>query len=394
MKKVFFNPSALLHFHPILVADQREPLSFASREEETQALVQATHTTAMQAFEQTFNLFAHFHSLAKKTREGTTSIQYGQLVKKVESILLQAKNLVAKDPTISPPHIIEEMEKQFEELCTNMPVGKSVLLQKDVDKLKSLGKVSINKTYRYKEKEYYEPRVSLLEIAGYFVDFMEANGYASIAVSMKRDIYYHICKEKTFTLVGFRKKKSFFSSFPLLSKSKFSEQQKISKQLDQLRRLINEKISSWGYEGFTIFHMDEVKHLLTQADKDEWGSSIFLYHRKMGNEDLAFYEEVIPYENPYIEEEKKVNGLPRLTRKRLEVPEIRPILDVNFEKKRKFFGMRAFFNNYLLFIFIAIRKFFSRCSKIAHNQISRLIKALYTLVNCCRGKHKKKLPLL
>ncbi|MBS4167164.1 MULTISPECIES: hypothetical protein [unclassified Neochlamydia] len=255
-------------------------------------LIQTAHTQAIQTFEEISILFKQFYYLATQVRGDLSSEHYGALVKLAEEALIKAKDLVEAH---QDKHIIEEMEKQFEDLCTNMPLGKSVLLQKDVDKINSLGMVSINETYKYKENEYYEPHISLLAIANYFEDFKKGNGYSSIAVSMKRDIYYHMCKGKMFTLIGFRKTASSMSTWSskLSTVFKMSEEEKIINQMNQLRKSIKKNISRWGYEGFTLFHMDKIKHVLDVSDKDEWGASIFLFHRKVGNENLAMYEEDI-----------------------------------------------------------------------------------------------------
>ncbi|MBS4170006.1 hypothetical protein [Neochlamydia sp. AcF95] len=350
--------------------------SISAVQADNRALVQPTHATAMKVFEENFALFNHYHQIAIKVRDDITAIEYSELVKKAENALLHIRHVVANHPDLTKQRSLQEMEAEFDELCINMPLGASVLLQRDIDKLHKISTIPSNKTYLSGDIEYNEPQVPLCGLIGYFERFKELHGYASISICMKTGEYYGIPINKMATLIGFRNQSSSSSIFPSLLPSRFktSNEEKIYQQLNELRILINNKINEWGYAGFTIFHTDEVKHNLKKVPSiEEWGCQIVLYHTKQGEENNIPNEECLHLESSSRSQEKKINNFNQITRKKIGV-QAQPKDFHSLKNIKKNSRLKVFFKRFISYPLKTVSKFISLWCRNAYVRI-RYLKA-------------------
>lgn len=350
--------------------------SISAVQADNRALVLSTHATALKVFEENFALFNHYHQIAIKVRDDITAMQYSKLVKKAENALLQVRHIVANHPDPIKQKTLQEMEAEFDELCIKMPLGASVLLQRDIDKLHKISTIPSNKTYLSGDIEYNEPQVSAFGLIGYFEHFKELHGYASISICMKTEEYYGIPINKMATLIGFRNRSSSSSLFPSIPPSRFknSKEEKIYQQLNELRILINKKINEWGYAGFTILHTDEVNHNLKgKQNIEEWGCQIVLYHTKQGEENNIPNEECLRLESSSRSQEKKINNFNQITRKKIGV-QAQPKDSHSLKNIKKNSRLKVFFKRFISYPLKAVSKFIFLWCRSAYVRI-RYLKA-------------------
>lgn len=212
---------------------------------------------------------------------------YNTVLQDLEITLGKIKKLADEDSNLQQE--MTEMEKKFESLYLKIPLGKSVLLQKDCSKIKQLFLVKKNETYNCKMKGYYEPKVSVKEFSNYFKKFCEKWNFSGISTNMKTNQYYENDYEEMVTTITFIKAKPSVFSLPekgWLVESFFphkeeNDQRDKETQLEELASLALAKLSDWR---FSAFDVDDVENRFSHLDipgLKRFGCYLILHHRRV-----------------------------------------------------------------------------------------------------------------
>ena len=250
-----------------------------------------TSNNRSQVFNQISDTFNQIYQLAPKMTKDLSSYDFSLLVKESEICLSQAEEMLKDTPEIKDQ--VDKMREQFNLLVRMSPFGPSVLLKRDINNIKKLSEIPTEEKYSTEWGDFYEPKVSVMEMVTHFQDFCKQNNYLGTAVALKRTDFYGSYENKMMTLVGFKQKEiifprinSFIKQFNLQAKEDVNELK------NSLEKLAAKKIKDWRYERFEIIFTENTQGYTRQKIEDEnkYRCFIIFFHKKFENEEKKLDE--------------------------------------------------------------------------------------------------------
>lgn len=248
-------------------------------EENTALVPGANHSLAIN---QIFALFEQIYQSAPRTLKTSSGYEFSLTVKKSEDYLIEAERISTNNPEIKDQ--IVKMKGQLQELIKMIPSGPCVLLQRDIDKINQFSKVSTNEKYKSRYGEFYEPKVSLLEIASYFQGFCEKNGFPGTSIAMKRENFYGGYENGMMTLVGFKLKEITFPKiFSVRAYLNLQPKEDVNRLENILKKLALEKFKDWGFDNFEVVFTETAQVNVKQKIQEEnkYRCFIIFFHKKV-----------------------------------------------------------------------------------------------------------------
>ncbi|KIC72578.1 hypothetical protein DB42_CX00030 [Neochlamydia sp. EPS4] len=179
---------------------------------------------------------AKIHEASRKLMKPSRSKQYSLLVSEVEEevakIKILGKVLTDKDQVVESKQI-EDQEKVLKQMYKDMPLGESILLRSDIERMKSLSRRPVEKTYTTSCGTFENPNVSSLELSRWFSPYIYEGNYECFSCMYRE---HDIVKEKNFNRM-----------FTCIGLDKKEEQRKIE------RKLYNGTPSFWGNIQSSLF---------------------------------------------------------------------------------------------------------------------------------------------
>ncbi|MBS4170238.1 Uncharacterized protein NEOC95_000959 [Neochlamydia sp. AcF95] len=159
---------------------------------------------------QSIENIASIYEVSKELSKPSKSKQYSLLVSEVEEevakIKILGKVLTDKDQVVESKQI-EDQEKVLKQMYKDMPLGESVLLRSDIERMKSLSRRPAEKTYTTSCGTFENPNVSSLELSRWFSPYIYEGNYECFSCMYRE---HDIVKEKNFnrmfTCIGLDKK--------------------------------------------------------------------------------------------------------------------------------------------------------------------------------------------
>ncbi|BBI17370.1 hypothetical protein [Neochlamydia sp. S13] len=153
---------------------------------------------------------ASTYEASKKLIKPSKSKQYSLLVSEVEEevakIKILGKVLTDKDQLVESKQI-EDQEKVLKQMYKDMPLGESILLRSDIERMKSLSRRPAEKTYITSYGTFENPNVSSVELSRWFSPYIYEGNYECFSCMYRE---HDIVKEKNFnrmfTCIGLDKK--------------------------------------------------------------------------------------------------------------------------------------------------------------------------------------------
>jgi hypothetical protein len=224
----------------------------------------------------------------------------------MEETLSAIEKIHKQDPFLCSDKEIDEMNKKFQNFMNftsqQLLHSNSVKLgiQDDLNHLKDLATLPEKSTYRaFSDQEFYNPKVTLLELNEFFEEFRKNWNYQGISIFMKKnEIYDVIDSERMFTVIFFRKKNNNEKIFNSEIKLFFSNNYRritaaVPKDFfwsgytpkaftyDNPKKhleAIELPLETWGYSDFKAGDVEE--DFFKEGEKSEFGCYLILYHKK------------------------------------------------------------------------------------------------------------------
>jgi len=249
---------------------------------ESLSLQDQCNNKGIELFNKLAQSFANFYAIAPIMAKEVSSENYGRFLSCLETCILASEH-ASKDCTdIQCQEQLSDMKAKFEEVYEMMPLGPSVLLQRDLNRLSMLAKIPQNETYSCPLGEFYEPQISLIDLSMFFQHFIKKHGYAGVDIVMKTDRNSNrLPSDKMITSIAFEYEENTPSAFSI-----FNKKEKKSSREDQTKEvieLITPHIEKWRFSSFQVGHTDDIKDDLAKRgiNVKKWGLFVEFVHIKV-----------------------------------------------------------------------------------------------------------------
>lgn len=272
------NPLGTLSNSPDPIKEE----SKATSSSEPLSLQEQCNKKGIEVFNKLSESFATWYAVAPILAKKLPSKDFGLFLSCLESCISACERACEGSTDIQYQEKISDMKVKFEEIYEMMPLGPSVLLQRDLNRLARLAKIPENETYTNHLGTFYEPQISLFDLSMFFEKFIKKHGYAGVDIVMKTDKdSNHLPGNKMLTSIAFEYEEKTPSSFSFFSKKRKKSPRE--NQTKEIIDLITPQLSKWRFASFQVGHTDDIKDNLAKRgiNVKKWGLFVEFEHIKV-----------------------------------------------------------------------------------------------------------------